>query len=79
MIECIAWDLIGKHSDKVDNGYMVRVAGGRTFYQGAYYVKSEQSVRLSRFDDKALRLRVIDRYIAWDQAVELVPTGEQTC
>jgi hypothetical protein len=71
-----AWDLIG--FDGRDGS--VRIKGGRALYESVDYNDTTpgEQVRLSRLDqvkcdDGRWRLRQVDRYVAPDTILEVVP------
>lgn len=77
IIECTAWDCVGKYSDLPDNTHAIRVKGGRTIYAMAFPTNDYTGVRLARFDTSGEYLRQINRYIDPLAAVELIPLPER--
>lgn len=71
MTTCIAWDLIGWHSDKLNTTHLVRLKGGRTLYEAAYQTRT-QNIRLARLVVDGSALYQVNRYVPHDAVVELV-------
>lgn len=73
-IQCTAWDLLGDHSDLLDETHIVRLLPkGRVYYAGAFLSRA-QTVHLQRIVTTPTRgLNLISRYVKPDQPVELVP------
>jgi hypothetical protein len=75
VIKCTAWDLVGKHSDKIDTTHLIKVgANGRVLYAFAGTVQGSDNVKLQRFVPGTLIVNT--RYIDPDTTVCLIPLEE---
>lgn len=72
IIKCIAFDLLGEYYDLIGTSHLIRIKGGRTLYEHAALTKSE-NVRLARLSLSGSWVRQINRYISYDEQVELIP------
>ena len=70
VIECTAWDLVGRFSDPLDYGFRIYV-GGRSYYEGAHVTRN-QTVCLHRLEPTTEKgIHVVRRYVGHDTPVVL--------
>lgn len=80
-----AWDLIGfdgnwpmDHDPYGDEpepvSASVRLAGGRALYEAVMIRDGGNAVRLARLDVDSRGLRQVNRYVRWDDELEVVTT-----
>lgn len=72
MITTSAWDVAcdWEMNQKFDFGWRVRLANGRTLYEGAYVTRNQQ-VCLQRLERVGDRFREVRRYVPYSAAVVL--------
>lgn len=75
IIECTAWELMGKHYEKINWTHRVRIKGGRALYDNVINTKTDNVCprRLEAAYFAMPGLKVYTRYVKHDTLVELVP------